>query len=230
MNRFLFLQLMLAVIITSSPAHRVLLAKGQQSDGLPKFVQRPGAEVIQLKDYTERFQKLYNKQKSGNGLKRIPEALRFAEYRFGKASQQYAEVLSWGCLFAKQVSEYQQATNFGIESLSILEKILGKEHPDVANALNQLGLVYHVSDNHSQAEDLYLRAASINSNVYGADNYRVATNLRNLGLLLSNLSEPQRAEPVLLRVLEINQKNYGEKHESIVRSHNELGLLYKKNK
>ena len=53
--------------------------------------------------------------------------------------------------------------------LAILEKTLGKEHPNVATSLNNLALLYQEQGNYSKAEDLLVRSLAIKKKVLGEE-------------------------------------------------------------
>jgi CHAT domain-containing protein len=71
-------------------------------------------------------------------------------------------------------------------ALAIREKVLGKEHPDVASSLNNLAYLYQAQGNYSQAEPLYQRALAILEKVLGNEHPLVATTLNNLALLANS--------------------------------------------
>jgi tetratricopeptide (TPR) repeat protein len=49
--------------------------------------------------------------------------------------------------------------------LAIREKVLGKEHSNVANSLNNLATLYQEMGNYSQAEPLFQRSLAIREKV-----------------------------------------------------------------
>lgn len=52
--------------------------------------------------------------------------------------------------------DYPEAEKWYLESLTIRGKVLGKEHPDYAHSLNNLGLLYMNMGKTEKAEPLYL--------------------------------------------------------------------------
>ncbi len=68
-------------------------------------------------------------------------------------------------------------------SLAIREKVLGSAHPDVAQSLNNLALLYHVQGKYAEAEPLYQRALRIDEKALGPEHPNVAQSLEYAALL-----------------------------------------------
>ncbi len=68
-------------------------------------------------------------------------------------------------------------------SLAIREKALGPEHPNVAQSLNNLALLYDAQGKYAEAEPLYKRALAIYEKVLGPEHPHVAASLNNLAEL-----------------------------------------------
>ncbi|NQW01291.1 MAG: tetratricopeptide repeat protein [Rhodospirillales bacterium] len=101
-------------------------------------------------------------------------------------------------------------------ALQILEKRLGKNHPDVATALNNLALLHYSRGNYDAAEPLYKRSLAIDEQTLGIDHTGVATDLNNLALLYKKKGNLEEAEPLLRRAMEIKEKNFDPGHPSLV--------------
>ena len=67
------------------------------------------------------------------------------------------------------------------KALGIREKVLGKEHPDVAQSLNNLAALYESQGNYGKAEPLYVRSLAILEKVLGKEHPSVATLGRERG-------------------------------------------------
>ena len=59
-------------------------------------------------------------------------------------------------------------------SLAIREKALGPDHPDVAQSLNNLAVLYRDQGRYADAEPLYKRSLAINEKALGPDHPDVA--------------------------------------------------------
>ena len=125
-----------------------------------------------------------------------------------------------------QEGKYSTAIPLAERVLAIREKVLGKEHPDVATSLNNLALLYSNQGNYQQAEPLYQRSLAIWEKVLGKEHFSVATSLNNLAELYREQGNYQQAEPLYQRSLAIREKLLGKEHPAVATSLNNLALLY----
>ena len=66
--------------------------------------------------------------------------------------------------------EYARAEALAEKALEIADKAVGPEHPDVADSLNNLGLIYQAKGDNAKAEPLYKRAMVMVERAAGPDN------------------------------------------------------------
>ncbi|MBE9004106.1 CHAT domain-containing protein [Fortiea sp. LEGE XX443] len=125
-----------------------------------------------------------------------------------------------------QEGKYTTAIPLAERALAIREKVLGKEHPDVATSLNNLAFLYQRQGKYQQAESLYQRSLAIRKKVLGKEHPAVATSLNNLAELYRAQEKYQQAEPLYLRALAIWEKVLGQEHLNVASSLNNLALLY----
>ncbi len=122
----------------------------------------------------------------------------------------------------KQGTAHYQAGNHGeaikaFESaMNLTSKRLGKNHPDVAAALNNLALLHYAQGNYAAAEPLYKQSLAIDEHALGIDHPGVATDLNNLALLYKKQGNLAAAEPLLKRALAIKEKNFDPGHPSLL--------------
>jgi CHAT domain-containing protein len=110
--------------------------------------------------------------------------------------------------------------------LAIREKVLGKEHPDVATSLNNLAGLYSDMGNYSQAEPLFQRSLAISEKVLGKEHPDVATSLDNLASLYRAQGNYSQAEPLSQRALAIYEQVLGKEHPDVATNLNNLAVLY----
>jgi CHAT domain-containing protein/Tfp pilus assembly protein PilF len=111
-------------------------------------------------------------------------------------------------------------------SLSIREKTLGRDHPDVAQSLNNLAFLYRDQGRLTDAEPLLQRSSAIFEKALGRDHADVATSLNNLGFLYRDQGRYADAKLLLQRSLAIREKALGPDHPDFAQSLNNLGFLY----
>jgi len=122
--------------------------------------------------------------------------------------------------------DYARAIDCFLEAKNILEKTLGKNHPDYATSLNNLGISYLNTGNYAQAERHHLEALSIREKTLGKDHPSYATSLNSLGELYRSMGNYARAERYHLEALSIRERALGKEHPSYATSLNNLGALY----
>ncbi|MBD2354891.1 tetratricopeptide repeat protein [Tolypothrix sp. FACHB-123] len=122
--------------------------------------------------------------------------------------------------------KYSEAIALAEKVLAIGEKVLGKEHPNVATLLNNLALLYSSQGSYAKAEGLYLRSLAIREQVLGKEHPDVAQSLNNLASLYSSQRNYAKAEPLFLRSLAIREQVLGKEHPDVATSLNNLAELY----
>jgi hypothetical protein len=80
------------------------------------------------------------------------------------------------------LGRYADAEALLKRSLTVKEKALGTNHPEVAALLNDLALLYSVQHRYAEAEPLFKRSLAIRETVFGPDHPDVAASLTNLAL------------------------------------------------
>ncbi len=121
---------------------------------------------------------------------------------------------------------YAEATPLAERMLTLREKVLGKEHPEVATTLSNLAALYQEQGAYARAEPLYLRALAIAEKALGQEHPAVATTLNKLAALYQVQGAYARAEPLYLRALAIAEKALGTGHPKVAFSLLNLAWLY----
>ncbi len=124
-------------------------------------------------------------------------------------------------------ADYETAKLLYERSLSIREKVYGKEHHDVANSLNNLAELYRTQGDYKAAKPLYERSLSIVKKVYGKEHPLVATCLNNQALLYKTQGDYKAAKPLYERALAIDEKILGKEHTDVAIDLNNLAELYR---
>ena len=137
-----------------------------------------------------------------------------------------AEQLSQQAWVLKEQGKYSEAISLAQEALRIRQEVLGEEHPDVANSLNNLALLYQLMGRYQQAEPLYNQALEMDRRLLGEEHPDVAETLNNLALLYYFMGRYSEAEPLLNQGLEMRRRLLGKEHPDLAESLNYLALLY----
>jgi len=102
-------------------------------------------------------------------------------------------------------------------SLSIREKALGENHPDVAESLSRLVEVTLETGKPSEIESNLRRAVSIRETSLGQAHPDLAESLINLGVFFDKRSQCRDAEEPIRRAITILEKAYGANHPVVAR-------------
>ncbi|MCH7725661.1 MAG: CHAT domain-containing protein [Planctomycetes bacterium] len=104
--------------------------------------------------------------------------------------------------------------------------MLGREHPDTALSLNNLGSLYQLMGDYANAEPLHQKSLEINRKVLGPEHENTALSMLTLGKLYSSMGDYVKAESLYQKSLEINRKVLGPEHPDTATNLNDLGMLY----
>jgi len=110
------------------------------------------------------------------------------------------------------------------QALEMRREVLGDDHPDVAQSLNNLAAASLWLDP-ATAKSLYERALEIRRRTLGAEHEDVAQSLNNLAHLHQANGDFRAAEPLFREALEIHRKALGEQHSTYARTLHNLALV-----
>jgi tetratricopeptide (TPR) repeat protein len=122
--------------------------------------------------------------------------------------------------------KYQDGIPLAERSLALRETARGPRHPDVAQSLNNLAMLYAAQGMYAKAEPLLARALDIRKQALGAMHPDVATSLVNLGDIYKKEAAHAKAEPLYLRALDIRKKALGAMHPDVAESLTKLAYIY----
>ncbi|CAM9733325.1 unnamed protein product [Scytosiphon promiscuus] len=123
--------------------------------------------------------------------------------------------------------KYEEAEPLYERSQAIREKVLGPEHPDVAESLNNRALLLDEQGKYVEAEPLYERCQAIEEKVLGPEHPSLATTLNNRAALLEIQGKYNEAGPLYERCQAIYEKVFGPDHPSLATALNNRALLLK---
>jgi hypothetical protein len=96
---------------------------------------------------------------------------------------------------AAAAGDYAAAEILLREAATLQEQTLGPQHPDLANTLNNLGVVCEMTDNPIDAEHYFRRALTIATAILPADHPFVATSRKNLHDFCAARGRPAELPP-----------------------------------
>jgi CHAT domain-containing protein len=119
-------------------------------------------------------------------------------------------------------AKYVQAEPFLQKALAIRRKVLGKDHPDIAQSYNNLGFSLAAQGKYTQAEPKYEKALAIYQQVWGQDHPQTAKGYNNLAASLAAQGKYTQAKPMCEKALIILRKVLGEDHPDTAKSYTNL--------
>lgn len=125
----------------------------------------------------------------------------------------------------ERLAEYREAEPLLHESLSIIEKFYGPEHPYVAKALNELAVLFCNTGRLAEAKDLYRRAVKIFEQDSGNLHDSFTATLINLAALLHRTNCLAEAEVLCRRALTIAEGNLEPDHPTVAKCLNNLARV-----
>ena len=138
-----------------------------------------------------------------------------------------AGVLNTKVMELYSAGQYADAIPLAQRALSIREKALSPDHPDLASSLENLAALYSTQERYADAEGLYKRALAIRERIAGPENPSLTPSLNDLALIYYNQNRYSEAEVLHKRVLSITEKASGHDHPEIVASLTNLAIFYK---
>ena len=121
---------------------------------------------------------------------------------------------------------YTEAEPLYQQARAIYEKVLGSDHPSLADTLNDLALLYKSQGHYAEAKPLYQQARAIYEKVLGPDHSYLAITLGNLATLYKEQGHYVEAEPLYQQARTIKEKALGPDHPSLAATLGSLARLY----
>lgn len=145
--------------------------------------------------------------------------------RWNMAFPEAARLLHLAGIYLGVRAQYEQAEQFMQQALAIREQV-EPTHPDVAETLNDLAMLYNEQGKRAEAEALLLRALAIHEGALGPHGPKVGETLCNLSTIYNRQGKYAEAETCLLRGLSILESVLGQRHVKVGNRLDDLALLY----
>ena len=151
----------------------------------------------------------------------------------GSGPKLWAQQAKWEELKARveelfKRGDYAAAIPVAKEDLRVAEATFGATDPNVATALNNLGLLYEKQSQFSDAEPLLQRALIIRAKALGPDDPQVARSMSMLAQVLEAEAKYDDAEDLYVRAYVIDKKALGLDNPDVATILTNLGNLLSK--
>jgi tetratricopeptide (TPR) repeat protein len=125
----------------------------------------------------------------------------------------------------REQGEFDRAVALDRSALATRAEILGEDHPDVADSLDNLGNVLHLLRDDAGAASAQRRGLEIRERVFGPWHPLVASSLNNLANVELAARRFEVAEPLLVRALEIGEAELGTDNADVAAALANLGSV-----
>ena len=159
-------------------------------------------------------------QAEENGL----AALQLRQSIFGIESEEAAASLNdLGLVYGQ--TDHDKALTYYEQALAVYEKLHQKDHPKIAIAKTNIGLMYLKSELYGDAVNNFENAQSIWKKNYPEGHPNEALALANLGQTYKRMHDDKASLGYYEKALAIYKKSYGEKHPDIAAVYNQRGNI-----
>ncbi len=121
---------------------------------------------------------------------------------------------------------FSKSEQYLSKALDIRQGLFGEEHPETAESLHNLALLYWNLGMYDKAEPLYIKAHGIREKLLGSEHPDTIVNLHHLGIMYWNQGDFERAEALFLQTKKLFEKVMGDDHANIAAACIGLGELY----
>nr|WP_225912492.1 tetratricopeptide repeat protein [Nostoc flagelliforme] len=121
---------------------------------------------------------------------------------------------------------YKLAEPWYEDGVNVCKALFAGDHPNVAESLNNLALLYYSQGRYSDAEPLLSDALAMTKRLFAGDHPNVAESLNNLALLYYSQGRYSDAEPLYSDALAMRKRLFAGDHPNVAESLNNLALLY----
>lgn len=137
-----------------------------------------------------------------------------------------ASLASRCAAYLRDRGDYVAAESLAKRALAIVEMTSGKDHPEVAQRLNDVATAYWYQGRYAEAEQLYSRALAILESELGPEHPSVARSLNHIAVICQERGRYAEAESLHARALSIRENAFGPEHPNIAYSLNNLANVY----
>ena len=124
--------------------------------------------------------------------------------------------------------DFNNAVKYALKVLDIQEKSIGKNHPDYAFTLGNLGVYYLFASKYEKALAINLEVVELRKRILGVEDEEYHLALGNLASTYSKLGRYSKALSINLELLEIREKIIGKKHLDYIQTSQNIASNYSK--
>ncbi len=124
------------------------------------------------------------------------------------------------------LEKHEKAQRSITKAISILEKTVGYEHPQVANCLEVQASIYRVLQDYEKSEQTYHRLINMTKKILNEKHHNLIANYYNFAFLKSEMGKYDEALQLLNEAVELTLLNFDDKHPHLSELYNGLANVY----
>ncbi|KAK9384161.1 hypothetical protein V1515DRAFT_589424, partial [Lipomyces mesembrius] len=135
--------------------------------------------------------------------------------------------LAWkvgNCLYSD--GRWKEAETLLVQVMEFRKTVLGEEHPDTLESMNDLAELFNSQGKYEAAEPLYKDTLRLRKKVLGEEHPDTLTSMNDLASLFQGQGKYETAEPLYKETLRLRKKVLGEEHPNTLISMNSLPALF----
>ncbi len=124
------------------------------------------------------------------------------------------------------IGDYEKGIIVGEKAIAAAKREFGENHPNYAESLNNLAVLYNAAGSPDKAEPLLIEVINIQKKVLGESHPNYAKGLYNLAVLYEDMGQLEKAIPLYIQLKDIYRKVLGEDDPDYAEMLNNLAILY----
>ena len=158
--------------------------------------------------------------------KNLRDALELQQSLYGSSDPAIARTLKVLAGAVADGGDLNAAIPLMQRALAMQRELRGSEpHPDLAEALNDMGMLLYRKGDHDGAERFYRESLAMNRRLLGDKHPEIANGLENVAMSLQDKGDLAGAEALYRQSLEMRRELLGENHPMVGRTLLNLALL-----
>ncbi|CAF1350955.1 unnamed protein product, partial [Adineta steineri] len=122
--------------------------------------------------------------------------------------------------------EYQEALLSHEKALTIRQRLLPSDHPDLGDSYNKIGIVYDRMGDYPKALSYYEKALAIRQQSLPSHHPDLAQSYNNIGAVYDSMGDYPKALSSHEKSLAIRQQSLPSNHPDLGDSYNRIGIVY----
>ena len=161
-----------------------------------------------------------------NVLSLLGEDTKYNQSTFTNAvhAELYTKVANY---YEYAIYDFQKSLRYHQRALGIYKILYNDNHPNIATALNNIGVIYQKKGELKDSFVYLQQALKMRQKIYQGNHADIATSLNDIGIYYKEKRDLENALTNLSQALKMRQILYRDAHPELAMSLNNLGIIYK---